>query len=112
MALTNEKVKNYTFLSEMVSDSYFPPDLVRKGQQILIRLCEQIEMERPKSLEELYQLTHATTEEFNALAQEFWERESEIETVARDSIGAAFDVIAGAYNFDADVEELIAPRDW
>lgn len=112
MALTNEKVKNYTFLSEMVSDSYFPPDLVRKGQQILIRLCEQIEMERPKSLEELYQLTYATTEEFNALAQEFWERESEIETVARDSIGAAFDVIAGAYNFDADVEELIAPRDW
>lgn len=112
MALMNERVSGHTFLSAMLSDNYFPADLVRKGQQILVGLCEKIEAEQPTHLEHLYALTHAATEEFNALAHEFEDQGSEIETVARESIGAAFDYIARAYGFEADCEELIAPRDW
>ena len=112
MAIKNSKMAEYPFLKEMYSDGYFPNFLVDKGKQILITLCQAIEANQPGSLNELYNLTHKATEAFNALAEEFYENESEIETVARDSIGSDFEQIAKAYGFDADVEELIAPRDW
>ena len=66
----------------------------------------------PQTLDALYELTHAATEEFNELATEFEEQGSEIETAARDAIGTDFSAIAEAYGFEADGEELIAPRDW
>lgn len=83
------------------------------GKDILIDLCFQIESEQPKSLEELYKLTHAATEKFNDLEEVFEENDSEIETAARDCIGTDFLYIANSYGFaEADNEELIATRDW
>ncbi|MDC0672192.1 DUF5713 family protein [Nannocystis radixulma] len=112
MTIANENLKNYPFLAEMDRDSYFPPHLVAKGKAILVRLCEAIESGKPADLAALYALTHAATEEFNALAEEFTDNDSDIETAARDCIGTDFAFIADAYGFDADTEELIAPRDW
>jgi hypothetical protein len=112
MTMTNEKLQSYPFLKGMVEDSYFPAFLVEKGQQILVRLCEQIEQQRPQDETALYGLTHAATNEFNTLAAEFEEHDSEIETVARDCIAMDFGFIAAAYGFNADLEELIATRDW
>lgn len=110
--IRNEKVRGYHFLSEMFEDSYFPKFLVEKGKTILVELCSEIENKEPKNLEELYELTHAATDQFNDLAEEFFENDSEIETAARDCIGTDFEFIANAYGFDADIEELIATRDW
>lgn len=110
--ITNEKMINYPFLKGMYNDGYFPNHLVDKGKSILIRLCVSIENQKPQNLEELYKLTHAATEEFNNLAEEFYENDSEIETVARECIGMDFANIALNYGYDADVEELIATRDW
>ncbi|MCK9798183.1 hypothetical protein BK634_14805 [Pseudomonas chlororaphis] len=112
MTISNEKLKNYPFLAEMTQDAYFPPHLVAKGQQLLLDMCATIEAESPQGLTELYAITQATTDDFNALAEEFEENGSEIETAARDCIGTDFAVIASAYGFDADIEELIATRDW
>jgi len=113
VSIANPQLQQYDFLADMQDDAYFPPFLVAKGRQILIRLCEAIEAERPQSLVALYPLTHAATEEFNRLAVEFERHDSEIETAARENIGGDFEAIAHAYGFDAaDVEELIAPRDW
>ena len=37
----------------------------------------------------------------------------QIETVARDTIATDMEYIAQSYGFeDADIEELVAPRDW
>lgn len=84
-----------------------------RGKEILERLCERIEAERPTDLVGLYALTHAATEEFNGLESEFEEAGSELETVAREAIGEDFWFVAGAYGFDdADAEELITTRDW
>jgi len=110
--LKNEKMKNYAFLKDMYSDSYFPKLLVDKVKTILIELSFDIEKTSPKNLDELYKLTHAATIKINDLQNEFFEQNSEIETGARESIGADFDFIAKAYGFDADGEELIAPREW
>jgi hypothetical protein len=110
--MMNDTLKGHEFLADMLKDAYFPTALVQKGQQILLRLCEKIETDRPNDLAALYAITHASTEEFNALAEEFEDQDSEIETAARDSIGSDFALIAKAYGFDADIEELISTRDW
>ena len=104
--LKNEKVKQYSFLSEMYKDTYFPDKCVDKGKEILIDLCFQIEQSHPKSLDELYMLTHTATDKFNDLQDDFYENESEIETAARECIAEDFEFIAHSYGFeDADAEE-------
>ena len=109
----NPQVATRTMLADMVSDSYYPAALVAKGQQILVRLAERIEEHSPRDLDALYRLTHAATEEFNRLAEEFENADSEIETVARDAISEDFGFLADVYGYnDADLEELVAPRDW
>ena len=112
-SLNNEKVKAYSFLKEMYGDSYFPDFLVDKCKQLLLLLCHQIETTKPSDFAALYTLTHTITEQLNDLQDEFYENDSEIETAARDCLGMDIEFIAVAYGFEtADVEELIAPRDW
>lgn len=110
--LTNSKLKDYTFLECMYNDSCFPKFLVDKCKNILLNLCINIETKKPKNLTELYILTHKATNEINNLQDEFFENDSEIETGARECLGANFDFIANAYGFEADIEEIIATRDW
>ncbi|MFK7970459.1 MAG: DUF5713 family protein [Bacteroidia bacterium] len=110
--LKNEQLRSHPFLTVMYQDTYFPDVVVDQGKAILINLCMQIEKENPATLAELYALTHAATERFNDLEDEFDKHGSELETVAREAIAMDFEVIAKAYGFEADVEELIAPRDW
>lgn len=110
--LTNETVREYSFLAGMYGDSYFPKVAVDQVRNVLVKLCFAIENEQPKDLEALYRLTHASTEEINDLQAVFDANGSELETVAREVIALDIDFIARAYGFEADLEELIAPRDW
>ncbi len=111
--ITHETMQQYNFLEGMYQDEYYPKFLVDKCKGILVNLCVQIEKEQPKTLEELYVLTHAATDRFNELEDEFYENGSEIETMAREVIALDFEKIAHNYGFaDADIEELIAPRNW
>ncbi|MFE6222919.1 MULTISPECIES: DUF5713 family protein [unclassified Streptomyces] len=113
MGIANDTVGEHAFLRGLYEDGYFPDHVVDKGREILLRLCERIEAERPAGLPELYRLTHAATEEFNRLEAEFEAAGSEIETVAREEIGGDFRFVAVAYGYaGADPEELIAPRTW
>lgn len=113
MNISNQRVAGHPFLKALYGDAYYPDAVVDRGKAVLLRLCERIEAERPAGLAELYSLTHAATDEFNALQDEFWAAGSEIETVAREEIAEDFWFVARAYGFaDADVEELIATRDW
>ena len=113
MSVTNPQVAEHQFLEGMYRDGYFPDHVVDKGVAILRELCERIEAEQPRELEALYVLTAVATERFNDLDAEFVAAESEIETVARELIARDFWFIAEAYGFsDADVEQLIAERDW
>jgi len=110
---TNEQVVSHSFLKDMYSDAYFPKPQVDKVKAILLGLCARIEHEKPSSVDQFLRLTHEATEQINSLASEFEDNESELETVARESMAADFGFIAAAYGFGSvDVEELIAPRDW
>ena len=111
--ITNRQVADHEFLHDLDGDDYYPEPLVAKGKAILLRLCERIEAERPADLAALYLLTHAATEEFNDLDEELGQAGSEIETVARDQIAVDMGFIASAYGFaGADLEELVATREW
>ena len=110
--IANETMSQHSFLTGMYSDGYFPDICVDKVKSVLVRLCESIEAEKPTDLAGLYRLTHASTEEINALEEFFEEHDSELETGARETMGDDFATIAAAYGFDADIEELIATRDW
>ncbi|MCY9787062.1 DUF5713 family protein [Nocardiopsis sp. EMB25] len=113
MAITNERLAEHPFLRAMYADGYYPDHVVDKGREVLVSLCERIEAQRPADLAALYRLTHGATNEFNALEPEFEEAGSEIETVAREAIAEEFWIVASAYGFaDADVEKLIATREW
>jgi hypothetical protein len=113
MPISNQQVTAHSFLRAMYEDDYYPDHVVDLGRAILLRLCERIEAEQPHDLAALYALTHAATDEFNALEAEFEAAGSEIETVAREEIAEAFWFVADTYGFaDVDVEELIAPRNW
>lgn len=97
----------------MYGDSYFPTFLVDKCKVILLNLCGEIEATKPKELDAFYKLTHAATNQLNGLEDEFFENNSEIETAARECLAINFEFIAVAYGFNnADIEELIATRDW
>ncbi|QAV21867.1 DUF5713 family protein [Proteus hauseri] len=113
MIIKNKVLAQYHFLSEMDNDKYYPIYLVKKGQEILKELCINIEGSQPKTLNELYALSHKATDKFNQLAEEFEKENSEIETVARECIAENIYIIAKEYGFEkADTEELIATRDW
>ena len=113
MLINNEKLKNYDFLRGMYNDGYFPNFLVDKIKEILICLCEQIEIDNPQNSDALFKLTHAATEKINDLEEEFAENDSELETGAREVMGADFEYIVRAYGFtEVDIEDVIAPREW
>jgi hypothetical protein len=78
MPLSNEEGRNHQWLTGMYADGYFPNFLVDKIKAVLLDLCEQIKREQPKSKDSLLKLTHAATERINALAEEFYENESEL----------------------------------
>jgi hypothetical protein len=111
-SLTNPAVRDRALLADMYADDYYPTHLVDACRMILVDMCHRIEAGQPKDLEGLYAITHQATMQLNELQAEFEASGSEMETGARETLGAEFDAIAKAYGFDADAEELIAPREW
>ncbi|MGW7101608.1 DUF5713 family protein [Streptomyces sp. NPDC054838] len=113
MSITNQQVAEHGMLRRLYDDPYFPDHVLGRGRAILMGLCERIEAERPPDLAALYVLTHAATEAFNLLEADFEAAGSGIDTVAREEIAEDFWFVASAYGFaDADIEELIATREW
>ncbi|MEU0407532.1 DUF5713 family protein [Streptomyces griseorubiginosus] len=109
MNISDQRVRAHPFLDALYRDGWYPDHAVDRGKDILLRLCARIETDRPTDLAALYVLTQAATEEFNALQDD----DFDIETVAREEIAEEFWFIARTYGFEnADVEELIATRDW
>lgn len=112
-AISNQDILQYDFLREMYDDDYFPDFLVDKIKKILLDVCFEIENKKPVSDHDLFLITHQSVEIINDLQDEFDENDSELETAAREAIGADFEFIVSTYGFnEVDIEDVIAPRDW
>lgn len=102
---------DYVLLEDMYKDEYYPKFLVDKVKaeiEKVIKLLETGETNVNIIQEKLDEITCA----INDLQEEFWDNDSEIETVARDCIGETIYYILEWFNIPIDIEEAIRERDW
>lgn len=103
--------ENYVLLEDMVNDDYYPKFLVDKVKDLIlpvIELLENGEKDEAVIQESLDTMTLA----INDLQEEFYEHDSELETMARDSIATTIGDILEYFNIDIDLETALAERDW
>ncbi len=103
--------ENYKLLDEMYSDGYFPDFLVDKIKEMLCDIITFLE-NGERNIENIQSRFDEMTLAINDLQEEFEENESEIETVARDSIGETVAYILKWFDINIGVEEAIRERDW
>lgn len=96
----------------MYDDNYYPKFLVDKIKNCIVEVVEFLEKEEYENLDEVQEKLDEMTEKINDLQDEFYENDSEIETVARDSIGVTVENILNHFGIDIDIEEAIRERDW
>ena len=102
---------DYQPLYEMYDDDYYPNFLVDKIKAELDKV-EAVLAGGEKDTAIIQQHFDTMTRAINDLEAEFEENDSEIETVARESIGEAVDYLLQKYRIDIDVEEAIREREW
>ena len=103
--------ENYKLLEEMYSDSYFPDFLVDKIKALMMKVIELLETGE-RNLKKIQKAFDKMTRAINKLEKEFEKNDSELETVARDSIGASVEYILRWFDIDIDVEDAIGEREW
>lgn len=101
----------FKYLLDMYEDSFFPTFLVDKIKLIIIKVVHFIE-ESTHTIEEVQENLDEMTIAINELQNEFYENDSEIETIARDSIGATVEEILQYFEIDIDIEEALREREW
>lgn len=108
---TNKLPENFAFLQDMYADDYFPKPLVDKIRdriKELVSFWETGVTRIPEVQSELDRIVNG----INDLQDEFYENDSEIETVARESIGETISNVLAHFKIDIDNEEAIRARDW
>ena len=103
--------ENYKLLEDMYQDEYFPDFLVDKIKMLIQNVITLLEKEE-KDLEIIQDKFDEMTLAINDLQEEFEENDSELETVARDSIGETIEYILQWFDIDIEVEDAIGERDW
>lgn len=98
-------------LADMYRDRYFPDFLVDKINALLEDLVVRLE-QGVHSTEAIQQKLDEMTRRINDLQEEFEANDSEIETVARDSIAVSVARILQRFGADIDLETALRERDW
>lgn len=103
--------QNYKLLSEMYQDDYYPVFLVDKVKDELQKVIQLLETGE-KDIETIQELLDEAVCGINDLQEAFDENDSELETVARESIAASVAYILKWFDIPIDTEEAIRERDW
>ncbi|ECL7897229.1 TPA: hypothetical protein LWI60_002770 [Listeria innocua] len=99
------------YLEGMYQDSFFPTFLVDKLKLYMLDMVQFLE-QGSHDTETIQGKLDEMTLAINALQDEFYENESELETGARDSIAETIIPILAHYKIDIDIEELLREREW
>ena len=102
---------NYQMLAEMYQDDYYPDFLVDKISALLRKVIALLENDET-DLKVIQSALDEAVEGINDLQAEFDENDSEIETVARDTIGETVAYILEWFDINIDIEDAIGARDW
>ena len=102
---------DYQYIKDMYKDSYYPNHLVDKVKDEIVKVVAFIE-EGGHSNDEIQARFDIMTDAINDQQDPFDEAGSEIETVARESIGQTVIDILNYFEIDIDPEDAIRNRDW
>ncbi len=102
---------SFEYLNDMYIDGYFPNFLVDKIKAELVNVVEFLEQGN-QNIEDIQTKLDIAIHAINDLAEEFDEHDSEIETVARESIAQTVEQILAYFGIHIDTEEAIRERDW
>ena len=102
---------NYQMLAERYQDDYYPDFLVDKISALLRKVIALLENDET-DLKVIQSALDEAVEGINDLQAEFDENDSEIETVARDTIGETVAYILEWFDINIDIEDAIGARDW
>jgi len=95
----------------MYNDDYYPKFLVDKVKNEIVSLVSFLEA-GPHEEEQVQAKLNDMTNAINDLQDAFYENDSEIETVARDSIATTVEEVLQAFGVDIDIETALEERDW
>ena len=102
----------YVLLQNMYEDTYYPQFLVDKIKWQFIHLIEHFEGADLKKLELVQDFLDEFTMSINSMQQEFWDQDSEIETVASESIANTLEYILNWFKIDVCIEDALREREW
>jgi hypothetical protein len=102
---------SYLLLDEMYQDEYYPDFLVDKVKNELQKVIDLLETGETGT-EVIQEKLDEAVRGINDLQEAFEENDSDIETVARECIGAAVIYILAWFDIPIDIEEAIRERDW
>ena len=102
----------YVLLQNMFEDTYYPQFLVEKIKWQFIHLIEFLESADGKELPLVQDKLDEFTMFINNLQQEFWDQDSEIETVASESIANTLEYILNWFKVDVGIEDALREREW
>lgn len=103
--------ENYPLLEAMYRDGYFPDFLVDKVKDRILDAVHFLETGE-QDLKKIQKKFDEMTLAINNLEEEFEEHDSELETVARDSIAETVAYILKWFDIGLDAEDAIGERDW
>lgn len=103
--------ENYKLLEEMYNDGYFPDFLVDKIKALIQNVIDFLETGE-RDLNKIQNEFDKMTLAINDLEEEFEDNDSELETVARDSIGVTVEYILKWFDVNIDAEDAITEREW
>lgn len=102
----------YVLLQNMFEDTYYPQFLVEKIKWQFIHLIEFLEGTDVKEVSLIQDKLDEFTIFINNLQQEFWDQDSEIETVASESIANTLEYILKWFKVDVGIEDALREREW
>uniref|UniRef100_UPI003571213F DUF5713 family protein n=1 Tax=Paenibacillus marchantiophytorum TaxID=1619310 RepID=UPI003571213F len=102
---------SFEYLKDMYNDGYFPNFLVDKVKAELVKVVRFLEQGN-QDIEEVQSKLDFAIQAINDLAEEFDENDSEIETVARESIAQTVEDMLAFFGIEIDTEVAIRERDW
>ncbi len=103
--------ENYDLLDEMYSDPFFPDILVDKVKNLILELIKYLETGET-SRELIQKELDKMTLRINELEDEFFDNNSEIETMARESIARSVEYVLSWFKIRIDVEDALRLRNW
>ncbi len=102
----------YVLLQTMYEDTYYPHYLVDKIKWQLIHLIEFMEDVETDKVDLIQEKLDEFTMFINSLQQEFWDQDSEIETVAQECIASSLEYILQWFKIDIPLEMALREREW